>query len=395
MKINKAKIKKYLKNLKIKKKIIELKENIIELKRKLDKHGKKGYIVLGIILVFLLTTITFGRYIYNEIRDFYLSSKNFYFNSDKLTTNRAIYQVENWSAVDPYTITINLNNSKNNLVHTSSDINYEISYVCSSNVLCSVNSTGGTLYSSEGSSYFNAVMTPNDIFKVGDEAFIEITVKSTYPYKKTLRGRFILKVGKSGLSYTIDDKKGRPYFNFNITNTIDYYLVKEAFGNYSVNDRIDRLTYISLEDIDKRKCLSTEVTLTFDPEKVILDKYYAKKIVDPLLEVYINVRYYNNEDIKYKNFTSNINYYLRQKAIEMKENEDEHTIFKIKNTFYLFKYILYFDNVEEYESLKKVILEIDEYRNEELGLNDETFIDTLYELVKENESRKDKYLKSF
>ena len=271
MKINKAKIKKYLKNLKIKKKIIELKEKIIELKRKLDKHGKKGYIVLGIILVFLVTTITFGRYIYNEIRDFYLSSKNFYFNSDKLTTNRAIYQVDNWSAVDPYTITINLNNSKNNLVHTSSDINYEISYVCSSNVLCSVNSTGGTLYSSEGSSYFNAVMTPNDIFKVGDEAFIEITVKSTYPYKKTLRGRFILKVGKSGLSYTIDDKKGRPYFNFNITNTIDYYLVKEAFGNYSVNDRIDRLTYISLEDIDKRKCLSAEVTLTFDPEKVILD----------------------------------------------------------------------------------------------------------------------------
>ena len=83
--------------------------------------------------------------------------------------------------------------------------------------------------------------------------------------------------------------------------------------------------------------------------KIILDKYYAKKIVDPLLEVYINVRYYNNEDIKYKNFISNINYYLRQKAIEMKENEDEDTIFKIKNTFYLFKYILYFDNVEEYE----------------------------------------------
>ena len=96
MKINKAKIKKYLKNLKIKKKIIELKEKIIELKRKLDKYGKKGYIVLGIILVFLLTTITFGRYIYNEIRDFYLSSKNFYFNSDKLTANRAIYQVDNW-----------------------------------------------------------------------------------------------------------------------------------------------------------------------------------------------------------------------------------------------------------------------------------------------------------
>lgn len=258
------KIKKYLETLKIKNAITSLKSN-------LSKYGKKVYIVLGIILIILLTSLTYGRYIYNEIRDFYLSSKNFYFNSDKLTANKAIYQVDNWSAVDPYTITINLNNSKNNLVHTSSDINYEISYICSDNVLCNVNSTGGILYSSEGTSYFNAVMTPNATFNVGDEAYIEITVKSTFPYKKTLKGRFILKVGKSGLSYTIDDQKGSPYFNFNITNTIDYYLVKESFENYQVGDRIDRTTYISLSDNNKRKCVSAEVTLTFDPEKVILD----------------------------------------------------------------------------------------------------------------------------
>lgn len=241
------------------------------IKNKLKKYGKKTYILLGILLIFLLTTITYGRYIYNEVRDFYLSSKNFYFNSDKLTTNKAVYQVDNWSAVDPYTITINLNNKKNNLVHTSSDINYEISYICSNNILCSVNSTGGILYSSEGISYFNVVMTPNSTFNVGDEAYIELTVKSTYPYKKTLKGRFILKVGKSGLSYTIDDQIGSPYFNFNITNTIDYYLVKEAFENYQIGERIDRTTYISLSDINKRKCVSAEITLTFDPEKVILD----------------------------------------------------------------------------------------------------------------------------
>lgn len=241
------------------------------IKNKLKKYGKKTYILLGILLIFLLTTITYGRYIYNEVRDFYLSSKNFYFNSDKLTTNKAVYQVDNWSAVDPYTITINLNNKKNNLVHTSSDINYEISYICSDNILCSVNSTGGILYSSEGISYFNVVMTPNSTFNVGDEAYIELTVKSTYPYKKTLKGRFILKVGKSGLSYTIDDQIGSPYFNLNITNTIDYYLVKEAFENYQIGERIDRTTYISLSDINKRKCVSAEITLTFDPEKVILD----------------------------------------------------------------------------------------------------------------------------
>lgn len=260
------------KNFKIiRKNLLKLKEKLFKIKVKFDKYGKKGYILIGVLILFLLIMVTYGRYIYNDIRDFYLASKSFYFNSDKLTVNRSIYQVDNWSAVDPYTITINLNNNKNNLVHANSDINYEISYVCSKNILCSVDSDGGTLYAEEGSSYFNVVMTPNTIFKTGDEAFIEITVKSTYPYKKTLSGRFILKVGKSGLSYAIDDKVGRPYLNFNITNTIDYYLVKEAFDEYQIDDRIDRLTYIALSDENKRKCLSAEVTLSFDPSKVILD----------------------------------------------------------------------------------------------------------------------------
>lgn len=129
--------------------------------------------------------------------------------------------------------------------------------------------------------------------------------------------------------------------------------------------------------------------------RIILEKYYSKMIVDSLLETYINVRYYNSYDIKYKNIESNINYYMRQKAIEMNENSDEEYIFKVKNTFYLFKYILYFDNVLDYESLKAIILEIDEYRNKNLGLNDNNFIDNLNNLVKENEKRKEKFLEGF
>lgn len=256
---------------KVKNYLSKLRKYILKIRKKIDKHEKKTYIFIGIILILILTTLTNGRYIYNEIKDFYLMSKSFYFNSDKLTKDRAIYQVDNWTAVDPYTITINLNNNKNNLVHSNSDINYEISYVCSTNVLCSVNSTGGTLYTTDGTNSFNAVINPNGTYEVGDEAFIEISVKSTYPYKKTLSGRFILKVGKSGLSYAIEDKAGRPYLNFNITNTMDYYLVKESFDNYQINDRIDRLTYISLSEENKRKCISAEITLTFDPNEVILD----------------------------------------------------------------------------------------------------------------------------
>lgn len=238
------------------------------------------YIIICIIIVLSTITLAYGRYIFNEIRDSYLATKSFYFNSDKLTTNRAIYQVDNWSAVDPYNITINLNNRKNNFVYSTSDITYEISYVCSSNVLCSVNSTGGVIRSEEQSATFNAIITPNATFNDGDEAFIEITVKSTSPYEKILSGRFVLKVGKSGLSYTIEDKQNRPYLNLSITNTIDYYLIKTAFDDYSVNDRIDKTTYKTLSEENKAKCVSALIKLTFDPNIVIFDmtnSIYLKK----------------------------------------------------------------------------------------------------------------------
>lgn len=245
------------------------------------KKKKIVYIIVCLLIISCTILLTYGRYIYNGLRDSYLATKSFYFNSDKLTVNRAIYQVDNWSAVDPYPITINLNNRKNNLVHANSDISYEISYVCSSNIICETNSTGGILYKDIQTNSFNAIITPNTVFNDGDEAFMEITVKSTSPYKKTISARFILKVGKSGLYYKIDDKTSRAYLNFNITNTKDFYLVKEAFDNYSVNDRIDRLTYIDLSNENKAKCLSARITLTFDPNKVILDmtnSIYLRKL---------------------------------------------------------------------------------------------------------------------
>lgn len=129
--------------------------------------------------------------------------------------------------------------------------------------------------------------------------------------------------------------------------------------------------------------------------KVILEKYYNKTLVDSLLEEYISVRYYNNEERKFKSLEANLNYYLKEKSKVLNSDADEEMSFRIKNTFYLFKYILYFDNVLECESLKEKILEIDEFRNETLCLNDMLFVDNFYKLVKENELRKAKYLKSF
>lgn len=236
---------------------------------KINNKRKILFIILGLSIITI--GITYGRYIYNDIKDYYLASKSFYFNSDKLTTERAIYQIDNWSGVDPYQVTINLNNNKNNLLHANSDISYEVSYVCSKKAICNVSKNEGIIYSERTTDYFNATITPDGVMRNGDEVWIEVTASSTSPYKKTISARFILKVGIPGISYTIDDVSGRPYFNLSVTNTTDYYLVKESFDNYQVDQRIDYNTYMNLSEENKAKCALPLITLKFDPKIVILD----------------------------------------------------------------------------------------------------------------------------
>ena len=275
--------------------------------KKLLKNKKNIYIILGITFIIFSIGITLGRYIYNDIRDFYLASKSFYFNSDKLTPLRGIYQIDNWSGVDTYTLTINLNNIKNNLVHAESDIEYEINYTCSNNANCSVSKTQGILYSEKQTDYFSATISPNTTLTNKDEVWIEIVAKSTYPYKKTLSARFILKVGIPGISYSIYDEAKRPYFDLSVTNTIDYYLVKEAFGIYSINQRIDYNTYMSLSDNDKAKCALPLITLTFDPQVVILDMTNT---------AYLNAETYTTIQINNHSYVNSISFRIALESSE-------------------------------------------------------------------------------
>lgn len=275
--------------------------------KKLLKNKKNIYIILGITFIIFSIGITLGRYIYNDIRDFYLASKSFYFNSDKLTPLRGIYQIDNWSGVDTYTLTINLNNIKNNLVHAESDIEYEINYTCSNNANCSVSKTQGILYSEKQTDYFSATISPNTALTNKDEVWIEIVAKSTYPYKKTLSARFILRVGIPGISYSIYDEAKRPYFDLSVTNTTDYYLVKEAFGIYSINQRIDYNTYMSLSDNDKAKCALPLITLTFDPQVVILDMTNT---------AYLNAETYTTIQINNHSYVNSISFRIALESSE-------------------------------------------------------------------------------
>lgn len=240
-------------------------------RKKLKKIKKKHIIIISVILILLSITFSYGRFIYNGIRNYYLSTKSFYFNSDKMSDNESYYQLDNWSGVDPVTITFNMDSKKNNLVASPDNIEYDIDYECSTNVTCVASKESGLIMNGTHTDNFTITMTPNTNLYEGDYIELEVSASATEPYEKTISGRFKINVGEIGLSYEIQDEPGRAYLDFNITNTLDYYKVLTPFGTHNQNDKIEISEYLSLSPENKRKCASAVINLSFDPSVLRLD----------------------------------------------------------------------------------------------------------------------------
>ncbi len=264
-------------------------------------NKKRIFIIFFIILAFIPFGRTFSRYVSNKFNEFYTNSKEFYFNSDKLGLDNPVFSVENWSGVDNYIITVNMNSRYNNILATSYDIDYDVSYTCSDNAICSLSKSTGVIYSSTNKDFFNLTVTPNAQLKQGDKVAVEITATSKTAYKKILKGRFTLVVGKENLSYEIVDKVGSQYIELNITNTLSYYTVKEAFDSYSVGNKLNIDTYLNLTAEKKKKCYSSIITLNFDPTKVVLDLTDTN---------YINATNVKNKQINSYSYVSGITFNL-------------------------------------------------------------------------------------
>lgn len=270
---------------------------------------KKIKIIIFLILflaVFRLVP-TLGRYVRNEIKDYYLGSKNFYFNSDKLEPNGIVYQVENWSGVDSYDVIFNMNSYKNNSIYAEADIYYDIEYRCSSNVSCSITKNSGVIYSDKHTDSFTVTILPLTPLEDGEKAWIEVTTTSTAPYVKILKGKFNVVVGKMGLSYEINDVPNRPYFEVAVTNTLDYYTVRTAFNGHSVGEKIDINTYLSFSEEEKANCASSIVTIDFNPRTTLLDMTASAylKAVSTRKETIENYEYINNLSFKVDALSSN------------------------------------------------------------------------------------------
>lgn len=240
---------------------------------KINKNifNKRILLIFVLLVCFVTLTATFGRYVINSINNFFLRTQEFYFYSDKLKETKAYYGVENWTGVDDYTITINMNSYENNLKTTSYDIGYNVTYTCSSNAICQLSKNTGNISSLSHSDYFYVTITPNLGLSVGDKVWVDIVATSTTKYTKTLEAQFSLTVGRESMSYEITDNANDKYLDLNITNTLSYYTIGESFLTYNVGDKIDVDNYVMLSDTNKNKCYSQKITLSFDPTIVLLD----------------------------------------------------------------------------------------------------------------------------
>ena len=253
------------------------------------------FIVIQLFRIIIPASITFSRYVYSVVRSYYLNSKEFYFNSDKLAAETSHFEADNWSGVDEYKITVNMNSRKNNLEYSETDIDYKIKYnvkvyhsdgteynnpnsLIQHTISKPVSSEpdvyeGHILRSANNKDYFDIIIQPqiNVTFDDDDYVMVNVSAESISPYKQELKGEFKISIGNLGMSYKIEDQAYSPYLEVIVTNTLNYYIVDTPFGDYDVDATITTFEYNALSDSDKANCHSMTITLSFDPNYVIMD----------------------------------------------------------------------------------------------------------------------------
>ena len=242
--------------------------------RKKISRFKLIIIIISLVVVGLvLFKPSLARYVYNGIKNYYYESQGFYFNCDKLSEDTALLQLDNWDGVEPFPLEYHLNSFKNNSIASKSAISYTITKKCETeaNVSCTISKETGLIPTNTHKDYFTIRVIPNEQLSQGDSVKVKVTVKSSSPYEKELKGVVTLNVGVPGITYKIDDKANQPYLDLKITNTLNYYRVGIPFGNYTFGQTITEAVYNSLSSTDKAKCTSSIINLTFDPTVILID----------------------------------------------------------------------------------------------------------------------------
>ncbi len=235
-------------------------------------NRRRRIIILIMIILLLPLGITFSRYVIENIKNYLMEANNFFFNSDKLVEGGITYGINNWGGGTYIDIQFQLNNHKNNILTSDADIVYTVEADCDeTKVTCVLSSESGVIQVAEKTDEFLLRVTPIVEFQDNQSISVTLTANATSPYEKELSATFVITVGRRGIDYEIRDEEWRAYLMFNVTNSLETIIAKEAFGTYAVGDPVTLTAYQALSAADKAKCASIIVTLSFDPADVILD----------------------------------------------------------------------------------------------------------------------------
>ena len=127
--------------------------------------------------------------------------------------------------------------------------------------------------------------------------------------------------------------------------------------------------------------------------KLIVKDKYKRIVYNEMLNTYIDIRYFNKYDKKYKQIEKNIEYYIQENLRTLIE-EDNKLVKNVNELYYFFWYLLYLDNTLEYDNLDKLIDKIIIDRKEKLDLNDD-ITKELKGLVKESENKKNNFFNEY
>lgn len=295
------------------------------------KKTKKKITIFLVITISLIvtTTITFGKYVYNSIWNYYLESKGFYFESDLLDINTKKNSLLTWDGSSVY---FNIKNSLNKKLISDYNISYKLTCTVlgdeASYIDCILNDTNSSVYNGslstistcinniddedvsslgkteceiKGYTWYEEVTSKNNYFnlilkdntKNIDEVSVKITAESINPYHKTLVG----------------------IFNLNKIEPEDSEIIT-YYENYS---EYDELTIINESTIDK--C----ILISFDSNNYSFDldsnSYleYSNNLNGKIDSIKIKVKKQNSVNYNFYKINSEKEYSINDFTIEEKE----------------------------------------------------------------------------
>lgn len=198
--------------------------------QKMEKRRKLNKVKVGItifLIVLLINITVFGRYFYNNIREAYFRSKQFYFTSNLLTLGGQTYTYENWGGLDTYEINVALYSYENKIMKLDYDLQYSISCeaVQSDKIKCAIGSKDGPtsqdgiIYKTTNTSNVAIYVTPLVQINKGETVKIKLKARTEVPYIKEISCEITLKVVQLlGNSYEIEDSENNEYALLKLKN---------------------------------------------------------------------------------------------------------------------------------------------------------------------------------